>query len=101
MTPHNHYPWNAAVLRTWLQVERSTQQDIWQLSNKLKISPHIVLHWLRSQSSSPMNLTLREIQAIADYRGWSFEQTVGWLDVSPTYLEKLQEHSDNRPIESA
>ncbi|WOD41677.1 hypothetical protein [Nodosilinea sp. E11] len=35
------------------------------------------------------SITLADIRAIAQYRGWSLQQTIDWLEIKPAHQEAL------------
>jgi hypothetical protein len=40
--------------------------------------------------SSPVpTITLSDLRAIAEYRRWSLQQTMGWLELKPAHMEEL------------
>ncbi len=81
----NYYPWNTQALVEWLNQEliHHTKQD---LENKLNVSRHTIKAWLTE--SSPI-ITLANIRAIAQYRGWNLDQIISWLDLQPAHVQEL------------
>lgn len=92
---YNYYPWDIQVLVAWLELEVSRGKSPDELADSLHIPSNILNDWLRVQSPSKWTpITLKQIQAIAQYRGWGFNQTVEWLGINASHLEELIETSN-------
>lgn len=91
----NYYPWNTQVLVDWLNQEFK-QNNSSDLEAALNVPVSTIKSWLTE--SSP-RITLADIRAIAQYRGWNLEQSVSWLGLRPAHVQELiqQDISENRP----
>ncbi|MBD2113449.1 hypothetical protein H6F59_16615 [Nodosilinea sp. FACHB-141] len=81
----NYYPWNTQALVDWLNQELRyrTRPD---LEAALKVERHVIKSWLTKSSPA---ITLTHLRAIAEYRGWTLDQTVSWLGLQPAHVQEL------------
>jgi hypothetical protein len=81
----NYYPWNTQALVDWLNQELRyrTRPD---LEAVLKVERHVIKSWLTESSPA---ITLTHLRAIAEYRGWTLDQTVSWLGLQPAHVQEL------------
>lgn len=93
--PTNYYPWKMKVLAEWLMLEMSTGKSPQDLAETLHSSPHLIHQWLMLPAAP---IGFEHIQAIAHYRGWSFDKTVRWLGIGLAHLEELKAHAGNQPL---
>lgn len=87
----NYYPWRIHVLADWIDLELSRWRTIDELAKNLRVPRYVLQNWQKFLSPC---ITLEQIQAIANYRVWSFERTVRWLDICSAHLEDLQAFSE-------
>jgi hypothetical protein len=82
----NYYPWNVQTLATWLRLELRTYRSPRALAVTLQVPSSSLRAWL----SSPLpTITLSDLRSIAEYRRWSLQQTMGWLELKPAHMEEL------------
>lgn len=81
----SYYPWNAEVLVRWLK-EELHHHGKQHLEDALKIQKQVLRSWLTAPLPA---ITLAQIHAIADYRGWSVNQVIEWLELRPGHVQEL------------
>ncbi|MFQ4138674.1 hypothetical protein PGN35_020405 [Nodosilinea sp. PGN35] len=81
----NYYPWNTQALVEWLNQElrHHEKQD---LEAKLNIPRPTIKAWLTGAAPT---ITLADIRAIAQYRGWNLDQIISWLGLQPAHVQEL------------
>ena len=85
----DYYPWNVQVLIAWLKLELTCRDSLRDLAAALKV-PHQVLNsWFKDVMPA---ISLQHIRNIAEYRNWSMQRTLDWLDIKPAHLEELIAH---------
>ncbi|PSN14522.1 hypothetical protein C7293_11310 [filamentous cyanobacterium CCT1] len=81
----NHYPWNTAALLEWLKQE-PYYQERQTLEALLKLPRNSIKSWLIDPTPT---ITLAQIRAIAQYRGWNLNQMIDWLELQPAHVKEL------------
>lgn len=85
----SYYPWNTNALMEWLKQELD-HHDKTYLQAALRIQRHVIRSWL----SNPIpTITMAQIWAIADYRGWSVNQVINWLELQPSHVQELADQT--------
>jgi hypothetical protein len=82
----SYYPWNVQVLIRWLKQELTAQGNLRDLATALQVPIPVLMDWFKG--AMPI-ITLQHIRGIAQYRGWSVQQTLGWLELKPAHVEEL------------
>lgn len=82
----NHYPWNVQALTTWINQEVARGRTPESLAAALNVSPDVIQGWLFSPA--PL-ISLEEVRAIAQYRGWGIDRTLEWLGITPAHWEEM------------
>ena len=81
----SYYPWNTNALISWLK-----QELVHHEKQHLEAALHIQRHVIRAWLSDPIpTITLAQIHAIANYRGWSVNQVIDWLELRPGHVQEL------------
>lgn len=70
--------WNKQALIDWLELEHARGADYRDLETALRLN-YGVLDWWRTGMTE--SLRPDDIQALADYRGWSPAQVRQWLGI--------------------
>lgn len=81
----NYYPWNTSALVEWLKQELR-HHEIQSLEATLNIPRRHIKSWLIDPSPT---VTLMQIRAIAQYRGWNLNQMIEWLQLQPAHVKEL------------
>ncbi|MBE9157385.1 hypothetical protein IQ265_11195 [Nodosilinea sp. LEGE 06152] len=81
----NHYPWNTTALIEWLKQEPCYHEKQ-RLEAMLNIPKHSIKSWLIDPTPT---ITLAQIRAIAQYRGWNLNQMIDWLELQPAHVKEL------------
>ncbi|MBE9112977.1 hypothetical protein IQ273_26675 [Nodosilinea sp. LEGE 07298] len=84
----NYYPWNTSALTEWLKQELSHRERD-SLVAALKIPNRQIKAWLIDPAPT---ITLVQIRAIAQYRGWNLNQMIEWLGLQPAHVKELLSH---------
>ncbi|PSR18378.1 hypothetical protein C8255_07805 [filamentous cyanobacterium CCP3] len=84
----NHYPWNTTVLLEWLKQE-PYYHERQSLEALLKLPKNSIKSWLIDPAPT---ITLEQIRAIAQYRGWNLNQMIDWLELQPAHVRELIDH---------
>lgn len=74
-----NYSWNVEALVNWLDNERPKYLDAQDLADNLQIQLHTLLKWV---TGSSLEMDFEHVQSIAQYRGWSTQETATWLDIN-------------------
>ena len=81
----NYYPWNTAALLEWLKQE-PFYPERQRLEALLKLPRNSIKSWLVDPTPT---ITLAQIRAIAQYRGWNLNQMIDWLELQPAHVKEL------------
>ncbi|WP_017299219.1 hypothetical protein [Nodosilinea nodulosa] len=81
----NYYPWNTSALLEWLKQELN-HHGKQALGAKLNIPRYVIQSWLSEPSPT---ITLSQIRAIAQYKGWNLTQIIDWLQLQPAHIQEL------------
>ncbi|TVQ08189.1 MAG: hypothetical protein EA368_12310 [Leptolyngbya sp. DLM2.Bin27] len=81
-----YYPWNVENLAGWLKLELTYHGSMQALAAALQLPTHVVRAWF--QSALP-TITLHQVRHIAQYRRWSVQQTLQWLELKPAHVDEL------------
>ncbi|MGG6238956.1 hypothetical protein ACQ4N7_09975 [Nodosilinea sp. AN01ver1] len=84
----NYYPWNTAALLEWLKRE-PYYHERQNLEALLKLPRNSIKSWLIDPTPT---ITLAQIRAIAQYRGWNLNQMIDWLELQPAHVKELIDH---------
>lgn len=81
------FAWDSQGLVSWMESELKTRSSL-KASQVLGIPIAQIQAW----KNHPMPpISLNDLQALANYRGWSLEQTRQWLDIKPGHFERLSQ----------
>ncbi|MBE9159077.1 hypothetical protein IQ265_19885 [Nodosilinea sp. LEGE 06152] len=81
-----YYPWNVQALVDWLKLELAERGSLQHLAAALQVPPQVLNGWFKGVTPT---ITLQQIRHIAQYRGWSVQQTLRWLKLRSTHIEEL------------
>lgn len=81
MSPRIFKYWNKQALIDWLEQEHAKGIDYRNLEAALRLN-YGALDWWRTGMAESLGPS--ELQALADYRGWSVAQVQQWLGIKPT-----------------
>ncbi|HEY9735302.1 MAG TPA: hypothetical protein V6D06_03435 [Trichocoleus sp.] len=82
----NHYPWKSQNLITWINQELTHSKTPEVLASDLKIPAHTLQEWAISPAPT---ISLEDVRAIAQYRGWGVDQTLDWLGITPAHWDEM------------
>lgn len=84
----NYYPWSTQTLVNWIHSEACPSRDLQAASNQMQLPYQRVQAW----RTEPLpKITLQDIRAITQYRGWNLNQTLQWLEITPAHFKELVE----------